>query len=194
MARAVADLAQLLTYANPRSANQTWSPAAHRLLAGDAAMTIMGDWAKGYMVSRLAQPDVDFGAVPTPGTRGAFVFTTDTFGLPKGAPNRSGAIDLLTQFGSIEGQDTFNHLKGSIAARTDSDTSKYDRMARSTSADFRQASAEGQLFPATAALAPPDFINDVDEILSGFMRDGDQSKVVHGIANRYDILAHTPLR
>jgi glucose/mannose transport system substrate-binding protein len=154
----------------------------------------MGDWAKGYMVSRQAIPDVDFGAIPTPGTAGTFVFTTDTFGLPKGASNPSATLDLLTLFGSKAGQDIFNPIKGSISPRTDADTSKYDDMAKRTIAEFRAASDGETIFPATAILAPPDFINDVDPILRGFVQDGDKSKVVHGIANLYDILMKGALR
>src|SRR5687768_18267999 len=54
----------------------------------------------------------------------SFVFTLDTFGLPKGAPNRSGAIDLLKVMGSREGQNAFNVVKGSIPARTDIDVTR----------------------------------------------------------------------
>jgi glucose/mannose transport system substrate-binding protein len=193
IAAAVDDLATLLGYANPNSANLTWSQAVDRVLTGDAAVTIMGDWAKGYMVSRQATPDVDFGAIPTPGTNGTFVFTTDTFGLPQGAPNRAGTLDLLRVFGSKEGQDTFNPIKGSISARSDADTTKYDDMAKRTIAEFRQASQDDKIVPATAILAPPDFINDIDPVLRQFLQDGNKSVVVHGIANHYDILQNSVL-
>ncbi len=194
VAAAVDDLATLLTYANANSAQLTWSQAADRVLTGDAAMTIMGDWDKGYMVSRGAAPDVDFGALPTPGTAGTFVFTTDTFGLPKGAPNRSGTLDMLTTFGSKEGQDTFNPTKGSISPRSDTELSAYDAMGQRTIADFRQASESATVVAATAMLAPPDFMTVINSALLRFVADGNKSTVIHTLANDYDILQTSPLR
>jgi glucose/mannose transport system substrate-binding protein len=138
--------------------------------------------------------NVDFRAMPTPGTAGTFVFTTDTFGLPKGARNRAGAVDMLTTFGSQAGQDLFNPTKGSISPRTDSDTGAYDDMAQQTIADFRQASRNGTVVAATAILAPPAFMSAINTALLQFVVDGNKSTVIHTIANYYDILQNNPLR
>jgi glucose/mannose transport system substrate-binding protein len=203
IAAAVDDLATLLTYANTNASQLTWSQAADRVLTGDAAMTIMGDWDKAYMTSWGAMPyvpggnpgqpgDVLFGALPTPGTAGSFVFTTDTFGLPSGAPNRTGTIDLLTTFGSKEGQDLFNPLKGSISPRNDTDKSLYDDMAKQTIADFNQPSEV--VVAATAILARPEFMKAINAALLQFLSDGNKSTVIHTIANYYDILQTSPLR
>lgn len=194
IATAIDDLARLLTFANANSAQLTWSQAADRVLTGDAALTIMGDWDKGYMVSRGATPDVDFGALPMPGTAGTFVFTTDTFGLPKGARNPAGTIDLLELFGSKAGQDTFNPIKGSISPRSDTDTTAYDQMGQRTISDFRQASDSATVVAATAILAPPQFMTEVNSVLLQFVADGDRSTVIHAIDNYYDILRTSPLR
>ena len=95
-----------------------------------------------------------------PGTAGTFVFTTDTFGLPRGVRNRAGALELLGMFGSLAGQDTFNPLKGSIPARKDARVDAYDIMAQRNIMDFRQVAADPtMLVPATAMLAPPEFID-----------------------------------
>jgi len=196
LAAAVDDLATLLTYANTNSAQLTWSQAADRVLTGDAAMTIMGDWDKGYMVERngKAAVNVDFRAMPTPGTAGTFVFTTDTFGLPQGAHNRAGAIDMLTTFGSQPGQDLFNPTKGSISPRIDSDMGAYDVMAQQTMTDFRQASQNQTAVAATAILAPPAFMTAVNTALLQFVVDRNKSTVIHTIADYYDILQNNPLR
>ena len=53
------------------------------VLNGDAAMTIMGDWGKGYANSKGA--GAESSAPAHAGTAEKFVFTTDTFGLTKGA-------------------------------------------------------------------------------------------------------------
>jgi glucose/mannose transport system substrate-binding protein len=195
IATAVDDLATLLTYANANSTRLTWSEAATRVVTQDAAMMITGDWGKAYLVkSGGLMVNVDFRAMPTPGTKGTFVFTTDTFGLPKGGLNRSGATDMLTTFGSNQGQDTFNPIKGSISPRTDTNPYAYDDMGKQTIIDFKEASADGTAVAATAILAPRAFIDQVNTALLQFVVDGNKSTVIHTIANYYDVLQNNPLR
>ena len=47
------------------------------------------------------------------------MWLSDTFGLPVGAPNEGAAVAWLRLLGSLEGQNAFNPLKGSIPARVD---------------------------------------------------------------------------
>jgi glucose/mannose transport system substrate-binding protein len=187
------DLRTLLSYSNANATQLTWSGAVELVRTGGAAMTIMGDWAKGYFLANQGTPDESFGAIPMPGTAGTFVFTTDTFGLPKGVRNRQGALDLLKVFGSREGQDTFNPIKGSIPARRDASTAAYDVMAQRTINDFRQAAADSTtLVPATAILAPPEFIDAIEKALARFAIDGNASAVLHTLDNWYDLLRPSP--
>ena len=129
-------LGRVFDYINADHPTVTWDQACGYVLQGQAAMTIMGDWAKGYFTANDAEPNVDFGSVPSPGTEGIFIVVTDTFGLPKGAPNRDNAINWLRTLGSVEGQNGFNPKKGSIPARIDVPTDPYDVIALSTMEDF----------------------------------------------------------
>jgi glucose/mannose transport system substrate-binding protein len=195
MIAALEDLRTLLSYTNPNATQLTWSGAVELVRTGGAAMTIMGDWAKGYFLANQGTPDASFGEIPTPGTAGTFVFTTDTFGLPRGVRNRQGALDLLTVFGSREGQDTFNPIKGSIPARRDANTDAYDVMAQRTIDDFRTAAANPggtTLVPATAILAPPEFMDATEKALAQFASDGNASAVLHTMDNWYDLLRPSP--
>jgi glucose/mannose transport system substrate-binding protein len=200
IATALDDLSTLLTYANKNSPGLLWSEAAERVLTGDAALIIMGDWVKGFMMNVGAtfpggpagRPgQITFGAIPTPGTKETFVFTTDTFGLPLGAPNEQGTIDMLTAFGSEAGQDKFNPLKGSISPRSDRDRTQYDAMAQQTIDDFDRAAEK---VAATAILAPPGFMDQMNTALVSFLKDGNKSNVIHTIANYYDLLTTSALR
>ncbi len=193
IAASVEDLRTLLSYTNGNATQLTWSGAVEMVRTGQAAMTIMGDWAKGYFLANQGTPDVSFGEIPMPGTAGTFVFTTDTFGLPKGVRNREGALDLLKVFGSREGQDTFNPIKGSIPARKDASTDAYDVMAQRTINDFRSAALDPMtLVPATALLAPPEFIEAIDKALARFVVDGNASALLHTLDNWYDLLRPSP--
>jgi glucose/mannose transport system substrate-binding protein len=126
MATAIDTLTRMLGYANADRNSLSWSDAARLVSEKKAAMTIMGDWASGYYTNTGMKPDVDYGWVPSPGTDGVFLWLSDSFGLPKGAPHRENTLTWLKVCGSKEGQDAFNPFKGSIPARTDADKSKYD--------------------------------------------------------------------
>ena len=104
--------------ATPTRTTLTWNQALDMVLNGEAAMTIMGDWGKGYANAAEIYDEQTFGVIPMPGTAGTFVFTTDTFGLPISARPVDDTMKLLKLFGSQPGQDIFNPIKGSISART----------------------------------------------------------------------------
>jgi glucose/mannose transport system substrate-binding protein len=123
---AVETARRMLEYANEDRASLSWSDAAQTVVEGRTAMMIMGDWAHGYFLNSGAELDVDYGYVPAPGTDGVFMWLSDSFGLPQGAPNRDAALAWLRVCGSQAGQDAFNPKKGSIPARTDADRSLYD--------------------------------------------------------------------
>ena len=118
---------KVLDCTNADASGLSWQQATDRVLKGDAAFNIMGDWAAGYMSTTLKlTPGEGFGWAPSPGTGGTFMMLSDSFGLPKGIKHRAAAVNWLKLLGSKEGQDIFNPLKGSIAARLDSDLSKYN--------------------------------------------------------------------
>jgi glucose/mannose transport system substrate-binding protein len=95
---------------------------------------IMGDWTHGVLKSKNF---TDYHWAPSPGTTGKFIVLSDSFGLPLGAPHRDNAIAFLKICGSREGQDAFNPIKGSIAARTDADPSVYDEYQLEAMEDFK---------------------------------------------------------
>jgi len=143
--------AKMMDYVNEDHAAISWSQAADMVTNGDAATLIMGDWVAGYYTSLGLVPDEDYGYVPSPGTDGVFMMLSDSFGLPKGAPNRDNAIKWLTVAGSQEGQDAFNPLKGSIPARTDGDRSLYDTYLLSAMDDFASNDITPSLIHGAAA-------------------------------------------
>lgn len=163
--------ASMMEYVNADHSALSWDQAAQLVVDGDAAMTIMGDWAEVYFKSVGLTPDVEFGYVPSPGTEGSFIMLSDSFGLPKGAPNRDGAIAWLTVCGSREGQDAFNPVKGSIPARTDGDRSLYDIYLQSAMDDF----ASNEIVPSLAhgAAASEGWVTAAGDAMTLFVADLD---------------------
>jgi len=189
---AIEDLTKLLSY-DPAAHDRDWDDAVDEMREGRAAMTIMGDWTKGY-IDNKPEP-VQYDAIPTPGTGSTFVFTTDTFGLTYGAGNRDGALKLLDVFGSSQGQNEFNVVKGSIPARTDADLLRFTGTSRQTIADFYDAVAGDRvtLVPATSILAPPDYMDAIFKLLTAYAANdgagaGNMSVLLTGLKNRSDVL------
>jgi glucose/mannose transport system substrate-binding protein len=159
---------KVLDYTNPDASGLSWQQAVDRTLKGDAAFNIMGDWAAGYMSTTLKlKPGEGFGWAPSPGTGGTFMMLSDSFGLPKGAKHRDAALKWLKLLGSREGQDTFNPLKGSIAARLDSDLTKYNAYLQSAAKDWKTSKVVGSL--AHGAVAPESFSSQFGTVMEIYL-------------------------
>ncbi len=169
-----------LSYVNDDHAALTWDQATGLVLRGKAAMNIMGDWAKGYFTANGWQVGTDFGWAPSPGTKGAFIVVTDTFGLPKKVKHRQAALDWLTVCASVQGQDAFNPKKGSIPARTDADKRIYDAYSQGAMADF----ASNALVPSEAngPATVPAFLTPITDAVAGFVNDKDVARAQSSIA------------
>ncbi|MGE8078711.1 ABC transporter substrate-binding protein [Peribacillus loiseleuriae] len=168
---------KMLTYVNEDHSSRNWQDASQLVGNGEAAMNVMGDWAKGYFVNDLKLAvNEDFGYVPTPETAGDFMVITDTFGLPKGLKNGDDVKKFLGVLGSVEGQDAFNPLKGSIPARIDSDVSKYDQYGKDTIEDFKTANLTPSL--AHGSAAPEGFVTKVNQAVNIFVTQGDVKQFV----------------
>jgi glucose/mannose transport system substrate-binding protein len=186
---ALEDFRKLISYANVEDADKLpWDKAMNRVLKGEAAMTIMGDWAKGY-ADASEYPDA-IGFIPMPGTADTFVFTTDTFGLPIN-PNPDKIADtkkLLAVFGSARGQEIFNQHKGSISARLDVEINDDD--ARKPTFDaFRDINTTK--IAATSILAKQTYVDAVSGALANFAKDwrtATASEVQHTMDNYRDLL------
>ncbi|ACO45341.1 extracellular solute-binding protein [Deinococcus deserti] len=169
---------------NKDASGLSWQQASDRIAAGTSAFNIMGDWAAGYYTTtKKLTPGKDFGWAPSPGTTKVFVMLADSFGLPKGAKNRTEAMNWLKVLGSKQGQDAFNPLKGSIAARIDSDLSKYNTYSKSAAADWKSNKIVGSM--AHGAVAPESFMSAFGAIIDQFVAGRDAK----GAANAAQQLA-----
>ena len=160
---------KVLSYTNSDASSLSWQQATDMVVDGRAAFNVMGDWAAGYLnTTKKLAPGTGFGWDPSPGTTGNFIFLADSFGLPKGAPDRDNVIAWLKLLGSKEGSDAFNPLKGSISARTDSDLSKYNSYGQSAAADFSADRIVGSL--AHGVAANEGFMNDFASVMEMFLK------------------------
>lgn len=152
-----------------------WQPASLMVVEGKAAFNVMGDWAAGYFIELgLEAGEAGFGWSASPGTEGAFMMLSDSFGLPKGAPNRDAVLKWLTLLGSAEGQDIFNPLKGSLPANTTAnigDAELYNAYFQSAFEDWTSNIIVGSL--AHEVVGAGEFLNGFSELLAQFGTERD---------------------
>ena len=167
---------KILECTNEDAVSLSWQQATDMVVDGLAAFNEMGDWAAGYLyVTKELEPGEGFGWAPAPGTDGIFVALSDSFGLPKEAPNREATLAWLRLMGSVEGQDTFNPLKGSIAAHFDTDLELYNAYLQSAAADWTTDEVVGSL--QHGAVANETFMNGFASVMEVFLNTGDAEAV-----------------
>ncbi|XRQ13546.1 ABC transporter substrate-binding protein [Actinomadura welshii] len=186
--KALEEFGQIMEYTTLEAASTDWQGAAKAVVDGKAAFNIMGDWAYGYFVGEAPNGlgkklDTDFKYAPAPGTEGTYMWLSDSFTLPEGAPHRGGAIAWLKEVSSKEGQDLFNPKKGSIPARTDADKSLYTgyleyALERWTSPDTKLA---GSFWHGVTANNK--WHTDIDTAVGLFLQSRDVAKLQEGLVN-----------
>jgi len=177
---------KMLTYTNDNHSALDWQDAAELIVSGDAAMMIMGDWASGFFASKNMEPNVDYGWISTPSGEKIFNVVNDSMGMPKDFTDKEAAKKLIEYFGSVEGQKTFNKLKGSIPARTDVDVSDYSVYSQSAAQDFKESRIVLSL--AGGSATPAAFINKFDEAVNMFTYQQDADALIATLNQARSIL------
>jgi glucose/mannose transport system substrate-binding protein len=171
---------QVLEFTNPDAASLTWQDASKLVVDGKAAFNIMGDWANGYFTELKKRPNVHYGWAPVPGTRGVYQWLSDSFTLPKGAPNRAAAIKWLTLLGSKRAQDAFNPVKGSIPARQDATPRLYNTYLKSALRDWKTNKLAGSL--AHGVVAGNAWKAQINTVLGQFLQSKNTARFQSGLA------------
>lgn len=180
---------KVLTYVNDDATSLTWQDASKLVADGKAAMNIMGDWADGYFSGTVEggnlalKPGTDYGWAPPPGTKGVFLFLSDSFTLPKNAPHPENAKAWLTIAGSKEGQEAFNPVKGSICARTDCDPALFNEYLKTAITDWSQDKISGSLTHGVVAADP--FKAKINDAIGLFLADKNVAAFQQALVDGY---------
>lgn len=183
--KALQDFAEIYKYTNTEAASTDWQGAAKDIVDGKAAFNIMGDWAYGYFTGAAPnglgkKADVDFKWVASPGTDGTYLWLSDSFTLPQGAPHKTAAQAWLKEAASKEGQDLFNPKKGSIPARKDADRSLYTGYLSWAYSQWQTAKLAGSFWHGV--VANNKFHTDIDTAVGLFLQNKDAAKLQSAIA------------
>ncbi|CAK1753167.1 putative sugar-binding periplasmic protein [Vibrio crassostreae] len=139
-------------YIDSNSPGRDWNVATSMVINGEAAMQIMGDWAKGEFTAAGKVPGKDYICAPAPGTDGQFTFNIDSFAFFElsDKENQKAQQDLAKTILTKDFQEVFNLNKGSIPVRLDMDMSKFDQCALDSMATFKASAESGDLVPSMA--------------------------------------------
>jgi glucose/mannose transport system substrate-binding protein len=166
--QALENLKMMLSYANTDHPALTWDQAGEYLIAGTGGMMIMGDWTDGWFTSKGF---TGYGWAPPPGTQGIFVALSDSFALPKNAPNADNAKNWLKVCGSLAGQEAFNPKKGSICARTDCDPALFNAYLQSAAVDWGKDAIVPSMVHGAATYES--WLTDYKDAVTLFVGSGD---------------------
>lgn len=143
---------KLKDYTDEASPGREWNITTGMVINGQAAMQIMGDWAKGEFTAAGKKPGTDYVCIASPGTQDAFMFNIDSMIMFEKGDDASKAAtnDLAKAILQPSFQKVFNMNKGSIPVRTDLAMDDFDECAKLSSADFKESAAAGTLVPSMA--------------------------------------------
>jgi glucose/mannose transport system substrate-binding protein len=154
------------------SPGRDWNLATAMVIKGEAAMQLMGDWAKGEFIAAGKAPGKDFVCLAAPSTAKSFTFNIDSFALFKlrNKDNQAAQRDLASAVMSPAFQELFNLNKGSIPVRTDLKMDKFDDCAKLSNGDFLATAKSGALVPSIAhGMAVPSAVEGaIKDVVSQF--------------------------
>ncbi|MEU4159721.1 extracellular solute-binding protein [Actinoplanes sp. NPDC026670] len=123
---AVTMFTDVLAMSDIKTFGGDWQSALDKVIDGQAAYNVMGDWADAYLSrTRGLTFKTEYDATTSPGTDGVFNFLGDGFTVPKGAPHRAAADAWLKVCASKDGQEEFSVEKHSLPARIDAEETKF---------------------------------------------------------------------
>lgn len=159
-------------YIDPQSRGRDWNSTTSMVINGEAAMQIMGDWAKGEFAAAGKVPGKDYLCVAAPGTQGQFTYNIDSFAFFKlsDGQSRQAQKDLARTILDKDFQEIFNLNKGSIPVRMDMEMSKFDQCALDSMATFKVTASQGGLVPSVSqGLATTSYVQGaIFDVVSNF--------------------------
>ena len=165
-------------YVNPDSSSIGWDVAAKRIIDGESAFYVMGDWANAEFVVEEKIYDVDYGTFVVPGTEDMYGLVMDAFQISRNSKHMTNALRWMDVVASSEGQDVFNPLKGSIPIRRDAVVNKYGDYQKSAIYDFGVIDT---MYPALSSGAPKSFELAMQNILAEYVLDKNENAAIEKI-------------
>lgn len=150
MAEAFSRLRTVKQYTDPNGTGLTWNHDTHMVVEGEAAMQLMGDWAKGEITIAGKTPGKEVICAAFPGTQDVFIYNIDSFVMFKAGSDDATAAQKAFAHTALspEFQRRFNKAKGSIPVREGVALDGFDPCAKKSQEAYKRAKAKGGLVPS----------------------------------------------
>lgn len=162
-------------YIDPDAEGREWSVSTNMVGNGQAAMQLMGDWAKGEFTAAGKVAGKDYVCLAAPGTGGLFSYNIDSFVFFKSPDGiQKQAQEALAQSIMAKGfQREFSVAKGSLPARTDIPLDNFDRCSRASVSAYKQAHQYGNLLPSLSqSMATTTYVlGAISDVVTNFFQD-----------------------
>ncbi|MCG8510573.1 MAG: ABC transporter substrate-binding protein [Rhodospirillales bacterium] len=180
-------LRKLNDYVDPNYPNRDWNLATAMVINGEAAMQMMGDWAKGEFINAKKVPNEDFLCFRFPGTQGSVTFNSDAFAMFKvGDDAKGNQMALASAIMSPEFQEAFNIVKGSAPARIDVSGANFDACGQKAIKQLAEAAKADKMMGSMAhGHGVPEAVKGAmyDVITSFFSSDMSAEEAVQKLAD-----------
>ncbi len=131
LAEALARLRTMKGWMGAPVAERPWTEALAQFARGEAAMFVMGDWAKGELLAGGAELGGDFACMAVPGTGRFHLYSVDSLAMFTAGYAHVAAQEKLARLAVTPAlQAEYNAVKGSVTVRRDADPARMDRCAR----------------------------------------------------------------
>ena len=174
MVKVFDDLMQLRGMIDKNAPGRDWNLASAMVINGEAAMQIMGDWAKGEFTNAGKVSGDDYACIPAPKANGKpeFVYLVNSLSLfTQTDPDLiRGQEVLASAIMNKDVQVAFNKVKAATPARTDADMSGLVACAQATAADLAAADAAVTAVPTFAGThaANATIVGAATDAITGF--------------------------
>ncbi|MXR19366.1 ABC transporter substrate-binding protein [Halobacterium bonnevillei] len=178
-------VADFREYFNEDAGSVAWDEANAKVIQGNAAFIHQGDWAAGqYGAADDFEYDSDWGNLAFPGTDGVYHVVADSFVMPTSNPSPEATEKWLSYCGSVDGQERFNPVKGSIPPRTDVPDDEFGPFLTAQREDFDNSDAQ----PPTIAHGTgvtPQVKSNVEGAFSAFVGNWNVDAVYNELTNAF---------
>jgi glucose/mannose transport system substrate-binding protein len=160
-------LGKMRAYDDDGSPGRQWNVAVNMVATGQAAMMVMGDWAKGEFTAAGQTPDKEYGCMLGP-QGDSIIMTGDMFLFPKIDSQRAGQLLLAQTMLEPDTQVALNNAKGSMPATLDADVSKMDSCTQKAMAVLKDPAKR---LPGLSYVLSPDRRSSIAEAVSKYWSD-----------------------
>lgn len=153
------------------SSSLDWPQAQNYLINEEGGFHQQGDWAGGNLIE---DDDMEFqedwDMIPFPGTGHMYMLNMDSFPAPQNSPSPQATLDWCRYCGTVDAQERFNPLKGSIPPRTDVPSDNFNPFLQRQMDDFENSDVQ-PVSVAHGLAVPPDQHSDMESAIANFMDD-----------------------